>query len=68
MKGLGESLNESLECWSKILPLTVADYTIAEIEKYSSHPGATFSGCGGGYIIVASDKEIEGALKIKVRY
>jgi len=30
--------------------------------------GAIFSGSGGGYIIVASDTKIEGALRIKIRY
>jgi cytidyltransferase-like protein len=66
--GLGDSLNLSLECWQRILPLTVEETLLTELRKYGSHPGATFSGCGGGYNIVASDKEIEGALKTKIRY
>jgi hypothetical protein len=66
--GLGKSLEQSLEAWRKILPRTVLDSTLKEIEKYASHPGATFSGSGGGYIMVASQKNISGALKIKVRY
>lgn len=68
IKGLGDSLTLSLECWRNLLPLTVADYAMKEIQKYASYPGATFSGCGGGYIMVVSDREIEGATKIKVRY
>ncbi len=68
VNGLGESLTLSLNCWQKILPATVADYAMAELDKYASHPGATFSGCGGGYILVASDKRIDGALKVRVRY
>jgi cytidyltransferase-like protein len=68
IKGLGESLNLSLEAWRKILPRTVLNSTLDEISQYSSHPGATFSGSGGGYILVASDKKIDGAVKIKIRY
>jgi hypothetical protein len=37
-------------------------------EKYFHHYlGAVTSGSGGGYIVVASEIEIAGALKIKVR-
>lgn len=68
VKGLGKSLIQSLEAWQNILPKTVLDSTLNEIKHYSAHPGATFSGAGGGYIIVASDEEIEGATKIKIRY
>jgi hypothetical protein len=68
VRGLGESLTQSLEAWRNILPNTVLDSTIEDIERYCEHPGATFSGAGGGYIIVASDKKIEGSTKIKVRY
>jgi hypothetical protein len=66
--GLGASLRKSLEAWQKILPKTVPDSVLQEIRKYSSFPGATFSGAGGGYVIVASEKKIEGALKIRIRY
>lgn len=68
IKGLGESLVLSLDAWRKILPRTVLDSTLEALSHYTSHPGATFSGSGGGYIIIASDKKIEGAIKIKVRY
>ena len=68
VNGFGKSLVQSLECWHEILPLTVEKSTIKEIEKYSAYPGATFSGCGGGHIIVVSDREIDGSLKIKIRY
>lgn len=65
---LGESLVQSLEAWREILPRTVLDSTLKEIEKYAAHPGATYSGAGGGYIMVASYQKIEGALEIKIRY
>ena len=31
------------------------------------YPGAMYSGCGGGYLIVASDEPVPGAFKINVR-
>jgi hypothetical protein len=32
-----------------------------------SYPGAMYSGCGGGYLIVASDKPVPGAFQVKVK-
>jgi hypothetical protein len=46
----------------------VPDYCWEEIKKYDDHPGAVFSGSGGGYAIIASEEPVEGALKVKVRY
>jgi cytidyltransferase-like protein len=68
--GLGKSLTDTLLAWKKILPLTVPDWVMKEMEtKYlSQYPGAITSGSGGGYVIVASDKKVEGAIKIRVRY
>ncbi len=68
--GLGKALTNTLLSWKKILPLTVPDSVMAEMEsKYlSGYPGAITSGSGGGYVIVASEKPVEGAIRIKVRY
>lgn len=68
VKGLGRALTTTLEAWSEILPLTVPDYCWEEIKKYDNHPGAVFSGSGGGYVVIASEDPVEGALKVKVRY
>lgn len=66
--GLGKSLTLTLESWQKILPNTVLDSTLSEIDHYKELAGALFSGSGGGYIIVVSDTYIAGSMKIKVRY
>lgn len=68
--GLGKSLTNTLLSWKKILPLTVPDWVMKEMETkyFPEYPGAITSGSGGGYVIVASDKKVEGAIKIKVRY
>ena len=67
--GLGESLTKTLLAWKRLLPNTVPDHVLREVEKkyWSKYPGATTSGSGGGYVIVASDEEVEGSLKICVR-
>jgi cytidyltransferase-like protein len=68
--GLGKSLTNTLLSWKKILPLTVPDGVMDELETkyFTEYPGAITTGSGGGYIIVASDKEVDGAIKIRVRY
>jgi len=53
-----------------MLPCTVPTWVSEEMETnwFPNYPGAIISGCGGGYVIVASEEEIPGALKIKVKY
>jgi len=68
--GLGKSMTQSFLTWRKMLPFTVPDQVMQEMElKYLyNYPGAITSGSGGGYAMVASDKEIAGAIRIKVKY
>jgi len=70
---LGASLNECMACWEAILPATVRHPTVAVdlaalLRRYQAeYPGAMYSGCGGGYLIVASSRDIPGALRVRVR-
>ena len=68
--GLGRSMTETFLSWRKILPNTVPGWLMSLMEKdyFPNYPGAVSSGSGGGYIVVASEEKVEGALKIKVRY
>jgi cytidyltransferase-like protein len=70
INGLGKSMTTTFHTWKKILPNTVPDWLMKEMESkyFPFYPGAITSGSGGGYAVVASGKEIEGAIKIKVRY
>jgi cytidyltransferase-like protein len=70
INGLGRSMTDTILSWKKILPLTVPDYVMDELEKkyFANYPGAITSGSGGGYVIVVSDKPVEGAVRIKIRY
>ena len=68
--GLGRSMTGTYLSWRKILPLTVPDDILKEMETnyFPNYPGAITSGSGGGYVIVVSEKPVENAVKIKVRY
>jgi galactokinase/mevalonate kinase-like predicted kinase len=73
INALGQSMNRCMACWAALLPHVVAHPTItvdlmATLQQYQArYPGAMYSGCGGGYLYVVSDKPIPGALKIKIR-
>lgn len=73
MQRLGAAMNDCMRCWEAILPQTVEHPAINIDLKsilswfQSRHPGAMFSGCGGGYMIVVSEEPVEGSMPIKVR-
>lgn len=70
---LGQSFNDCMVAWEKILPHTVTHPTIkldlkGILRAYQrAYPGAMYSGCGGGYLFVASNVPVPGAFKVKVR-
>jgi hypothetical protein len=73
LRALGESMNRCMLCWETILPHTVEHPTIhmdlrAILASFQArYPGAMYSGCGGGYLIVASEEDVPGSLRVKVR-
>jgi cytidyltransferase-like protein len=68
--GLGRAMTRSFMAWKKMLPYTVPDWIMSEMEKkyLTEYAGAITSGCGGGYAMVASERAIEGAVRIKVKF
>jgi hypothetical protein len=70
---LAASMNECMTCWEKILPQTVQHPAIRVdlrrvLRHYQSrYAGAMYSGCGGGYLIVASEERVPGAVDVRVR-
>ena len=72
-KGLGASMNECMLCWQHILPGTVRHRTIKiDLLEILSHYqeryiGAMYSGCGGGYIYVVSEKSVPDGFMVSVR-
>lgn len=70
VKLLGQAMKETFLTWSKILPDTVPEWVMEEMGKhyFPEYSGAITSGSGGGYIVFPSEKEVEGTIKIKVKY
>ena len=70
---LGNSMNECMACWEAILPCTVKHPTISIdlvgiLRHYQNrYHGAMYSGCGGGYLYVVSERPVPGALHATVR-
>ena len=70
---LGASFNECMACWEAILPRAVRHPAIkvdlkALLRVYQRrYAGAMYSGCGGGYLFVASDEPVPGAFRVNVR-
>jgi hypothetical protein len=73
VKRLGKSLNDCMTCWETVMPHIVRHPTIktdiVAIMKYyqSKYPGAMYSGCGGGYLFIASGEPVPGTFTVKVR-
>jgi hypothetical protein len=74
LRELGESMNECMKCWEALLPHTVRHPAIkvdllSLLSSYQSRSaGAMYSGCGGGYLFVASEDKVPGAIKMKIRF
>lgn len=73
VEALGASLNETMRCWEKLLPHVVRHPLIrfdlpGMLTVYQKRfAGAMFSGCGGGYLLVASKEPVPGAFKVTIR-
>jgi hypothetical protein len=74
VKALGAALNLNMKCWETLLPhvtrhpLLHADLMPLLKAYQGQYPGAMYSGCGGGYLIVVSEKPVAGAFQVNVRF
>jgi hypothetical protein len=72
-RALGASFNACMAAWEELLPHTVAHPTLTVdlrglLRAYQRrYPGAMYSGCGGGYLLVVSEQAVPGAFTIRVR-
>ena len=72
-RALGAALNACMRCWAALLPHTVRHPALCVdlvglLKVYQArYPGAMYSGCGGGYLIVVADELVPGAFKVNVR-
>jgi len=73
ISALGKSFNACMQCWEVILPGTVRHHTlkidlVSLLKFYQANfPGAMYSGCGGGYLLVASERPVPGSFQVKIR-
>jgi hypothetical protein len=73
VRALGAAMNECMRCWEALLPQTVRHPSltldlVSLMEVYQKrYAGAMYSGCGGGYLLVASEEPVPGALHARVR-
>jgi hypothetical protein len=70
---LGRSFNLTMKCWATILP-NVVRHPLLKLDLKGllrayqrQYPGAMYSGCGGGYLLVASHEPVPGALNVDIR-
>lgn len=72
-KKLGASFNLNMKCWETLLPHVVRHPALRVdlvpiLQAYQKqYLGAMYSGCGGGYLIVASEKPVPGSFQVNVR-
>ena len=72
-QALGASLNLNMKCWETLLPHVVRhpllrlDLMPLLATYQRQYLGAMYSGCGGGYLIVVSNKPVPGSFKVNVR-
>ncbi len=73
VEALGAALNLNMKCWEALLPHVVRHPLLrvdlmALLRAYQrQYPGAMYSGCGGGYLLVASERPVPGAFQVNVR-
>jgi hypothetical protein len=73
LKGLQASMNDCMLAWEALLPATLrhplVTVDLAAIMDYyrKEYGGAMYSGCGGGYLFVASDRPVPGSVGFRVR-
>ncbi len=62
-----------MQCWERLLPQIVRHPLIrldlpGLLRAYQRrYPGAMYSGCGGGYLIVAAVEPVPGSFAVNVR-
>jgi hypothetical protein len=66
-------MNACVQAWAALLPDTLDHPTIpinlkSLLASYqASYPGVMPSGCGGGYLVIASEDEVAGSFRATIR-
>lgn len=73
LSALATSFNETMEAWAALLPGTLRHRSLdCDLEGIyaayrDEYGGALYSGCGGGYLFVPTEREVPGSFSIRVR-
>ena len=71
-QALGASFNLNMKCWETLLPHVVRHPSLELdlmrlLKAYQQqYLGAMYSGCGGGYLMIISNKPVLGAFKVNI--
>lgn len=66
IRKFGQGLTGTHKAWAEILPLTTNQRIEDAMARYPSH-GRVTSGCGGGYIVMATEDDVPDGFRVKVR-
>lgn len=66
IRKFGRALTDTHDSWAEILPLTTNDRINAELDSHRAH-GRITSGCGGGYAVLATEEDVPGGFRVRVR-
>lgn len=70
---LGAAMNETMTCWDVLVPHSFRHPTITVdlpgiLRSYQDrYAGAVYSGCGGGYLYVISERPVPGSFHVTIR-
>ena len=73
LAGLRASMRECMLAWAALLPRTLRHQALTvDLSALLAHyreryGGAMYSGCGGGYLFVATDEPVPGSMGFRVR-
>ena len=73
LAGLQGSMTECMLAWEALLPATLA-HPLVQVDLLAllahyrgEYGGAMYSGCGGGYLFIATDRPVPGSFGFRVR-
>jgi cytidyltransferase-like protein len=68
LNAFGKSLTETHDAWRAMLPHTTSPQIDAALNRYNPlAKGRITSGCGGGYIVLATDQHVPESFGVEVR-
>lgn len=63
---LGRGISQTADAWQELLPNTIPPHLRELRQRYGDYCGTSFSGCGGGYLMVVSETAPENSVRLTV--